>query len=256
MTGVSPKSFERLARTAAVALLALSLSACNLFTRLSEVGSPPDLRSVESPAPLANRKPVEMPMPPPLSAAHGANSLWRAGAQQFLKDQRAAKVGDIVTVNIEIEDKAEISNTTSRSRIASEDASASSILGYETRLDRLFPSAVNPASLIDLDSAGSHEGAGTVARDETIEMRVAALVTQVLPNGNLVIAGRQQVRVNFELRELQVAGIIRPEDIASANTIEFDQIAEARISYGGRGQISDMQQPRYGQQFFDILWPF
>ena len=132
----------------------------------------------------------------------------------------------------------------------------SAMLGYQSSLHQILPEAIDPTNLVDLDSSGSTEGAGQVNRDETIELRVAALVTQVLPNGNLVIAGHQEVRVNFELRDLKVAGIIRPEDITSANTIEFDQIAEARIAYGGRGQITDVQQPRYGQQVFDILWPF
>jgi flagellar L-ring protein precursor FlgH len=144
----------------------------------------------------------------------------------------------------------------SSSRTSAEGASASSILGYEASLAQILPQAIDPTNLIDLDSSGSTEGAGQVNRDESIELRVAALVTQVLPNGNLVIAGRQEVRVNFELRELKVVGIIRPEDITSANTIEFDQIAEARIAYGGRGQITDVQQPRYGQQVYDILGPF
>ncbi|HSG34236.1 MAG TPA: flagellar basal body L-ring protein FlgH, partial [Sphingomonadaceae bacterium] len=111
-------------------------------------------------------------------------------------------------------------------------------------------------SLIDLSSNSNSQGSGSVNRDEEIKLRVAALVTQVLPNGNLVIAGRQEVRVNYEVRDLQIAGLIRPEDITSTNTIKYDQIAEARIAYGGRGQISDVQQPRYGQQVFDIIWPF
>ena len=120
----------------------------------------------------------------------------------------------------------------------------------------IWPSAFNPTSLIDLDSTSNTNGTGSVNRDETINLRIAALVTQVLPNGNLVIAGRQEIRVNFEVRELQVAGLIRPEYITSTNTINYDQIAEARIVYGGRGPISDLQQPRYGQQSYDILWPF
>ena len=128
-------------------------------------------------------------------------------------------------------------------------SSASSFLGYETQLNRVFPNAVDPSSLVDLGSDSSSTGTGSVARTESIKLRVAALV-------NLVLAGRQEVRVNYEKRQLQVAGIIRPEDITAQNTIDYDQIAEARIAYGGQGQLSDLQQPRYGQQVFDILWPF
>ncbi len=246
----------RFLKPASALLIAVALGGCNILPRLMDVGRAPDLSEIKNPAPLAGKKAVMMPMPEPDQDSRQPNSLWRPGSQQFLKDQRAAKVGDIVTVNIEIQDKAQISNTTTRSRIAAEDSSMSAMLGFEANLHHILPDAIDPTNLIDLDSAGSTEGAGSVNRDETIELRVAALVTQVMPNGNLVIAGRQEVRVNYELRELKVAGIIRPEDIASTNTIEFDQIAEARISYGGRGQITDVQQPRYGQQVFDILWPF
>ena len=245
-----------LVRLSGLLLLVLGLDACTVLKRLTEIGQEPPLSRIENPAPLANRRPVELPMPRATTPTHQANSLWRAGSQHFLQDQRAAKEGDIVTINIEIQDRAQISNTTTRSRIATEDASANSILGYEASLSQLLPTAIDPTSLIDLDSSGSTEGNGTVDRGETIDMRVAALVTQVLPNGNMVVAGRQEVRVNFEVRELQVAGIIRPADISSTNTVEFDKIAEARISYGGRGQLTDVQQPRYGQQVFDILWPF
>jgi flagellar L-ring protein precursor FlgH len=243
-------------RLAGLLLVAVSLNACNALQRVAEIGRPPAMSAIQDPRGIVGRQPVQMPQPAPVAANHQPNSLWRPGSQHFLQDQRAAKVGDIVTVDIEIQDKAEISNSTNRSRTAAEDSSASSVLGYEASLTQLLPSALDPTSLIDLDSSGSTEGTGSIQRDETINLSVAALVIQVLPNGNLVIAGRQEVRVNFEMRELQVAGIIRPEDIASTNTIAFDQIAEARIAYGGRGTLSDLQQPRYGQQIFDILWPF
>jgi flagellar L-ring protein precursor FlgH len=241
---------------ALAALLAIALTACNALTRLSEVGEAPPLAPVENPARLHGSEPVTMPMPPPVVVERQPNSLWRPGSRAFLKDQRASQVGDILTVVIEIEDEASISNSTERSRSAGEDASASSILGYEASLGSLLPQAIDPTNLIDLDSTSNSEGAGSVNRDESINLRVAALVTQVMPNGNLVIAGRQEVRVNFEVRELQVVGLIRPADITSTNTVSYDQIAEARIAYGGRGQISDVQQPRYGQQIYDIIWPF
>ncbi len=249
-------SLARPLRLAGTLLIAASLSACNALQRIAEIGRPPPMSGIENPQRIIGRQPVQVPQPAPALVTHQANSLWRPGSQHFLQDQRAATVGDIVTINISIQDSAAISNTTNRSRTAAEDSSASSILGYEASLSQILPTAIDPTSLIDLDSSGSTQGVGSIQRDEAIDLSVAALVIQVLPNGNLVVAGRQEVRVNFEMRELQVAGIIRPEDIASTNTIQFDQIAEARIAYGGRGQISDLQQPRYGQQIFDILWPF
>jgi flagellar L-ring protein precursor FlgH len=245
------------ARNAALILLTgLTLSACNLMNRLAAVGEEPQMSAIQSPAPLAAPQAVSLPMPAPVPVERQPNSLWRPGSRAFLKDQRASNVGDILTVIIEISDNAAISNSTTRSRTNAENSSASAFLGYEASLAQLLPEAIDPTNLIDLDSDSSSAGAGGVNRNESINLRVAALVTQVLPNGNLVLAGRQEVRVNFEKRELQVAGIIRPEDITSTNTIGYDQIAEARIAYGGQGQLSDVQQPRYGQQVFDILWPF
>lgn len=243
-------------RAGMIAALGLALSACNMMNRLASVGEEPKLSTIDSPAPLAAPQAVSLPMPAPLPVERQPNSLWRPGSRAFLKDQRASNVGDILTVIIEISDNAAISNTTTRGRTNSEDSSASAFLGYETQLSRLLPDAVDPTNLVDLDSDSSSSGTGGVNRNESINLRIAALVTQVLPNGNLVLAGRQEVRVNYEKRELQVAGIIRPEDITSTNTIDYDQIAEARIAYGGQGQISDVQQPRYGQQVFDIIWPF
>ncbi len=240
-----------------LALLAVTvLSGCNLFTRLSEVGSEPELTTIQNPATLHGNQPVQMPMPAPVPAVQHPNSLWRPGSRAFFKDQRAGQVGDILTVNIEIDDSATLNNTTTRARDAGESASLSAFLGYETLLRDFFPDAIDPSNLVNLDSDSNSNGAGSVQRDEDIEFDIAAVVTQVLPNGNLVIAGRQEIRVNYEIRQLQVAGIVRPEDVLSNNTIPFEKIAEARIAYGGRGQLSDLQQPRYGQQVFDILWPF
>ena len=247
---------KRPARLLAVAVLALSLGACNALTRLSEVGSAPAFTTIDNPSVLHGNQPVQMPMPAPVAVAHHPNSLWRPGARHFLKDQRAGETGDLVTVVIAIADNAVVNNTTTRTRGASEDASLNNFLGYEQALNQIFPEEINNVTLVDADSTSSSTGAGNVNRGETINLQVAAVVTQVLPNGNLVIAGRQEVRVNHELRQLQVAGIIRPEDITSTNTISFEQIAEARIAYGGRGTISDVQQPRYGQQIYDIFWPF
>ncbi len=250
------RSLKCAARWTAVAAIGVALSGCNALTRLSQVGEEPPLTTIQNPQTMLENKPVQVPLPPPVELNQEANSLWRPGSRAFLKDQRASQVGDIVTVDIEIADSAEISNTTSRARSGDEDADLPAFLGFESQLSDFLPDAVNPDNLIQFGSDSNSQGSGSVERDESIDLSVAAIVTQTLPNGNLVIAGRQEVRVNYEVRDLQVMGIIRPEDITSDNTIQFDQIAEARISYGGRGQITDLQQPRYGQQVFDILWPW
>ncbi len=243
-------------RIAALSSLAMALTACNAADRLKNIGKVPDLTPIENPANRAEAQTVSLPMPQAENISYQPNSLWRAGARGFFKDQRASALGDILTVTIEITDKAEIENTTERSRANSEDAGLDNLFGYAANLDRLFPDEVDNANLVGADSTSSSRGAGSVDREETVNLTVAAIVTQILPNGNMVIQGKQEVRVNFEVRELLVAGVIRPEDISNQNTINHTQIAEARISYGGRGQITDVQQPRYGQQVFDIIMPF
>ena len=232
------------------------VTGCNSLTRISEVGKTPSMTTIQNPTKAPGYRPVSLPMPTPQSSVRRPASLWRAGARAFFKDQRAARVGDILTVNIAIKDKAQLSNSSTRNRVNKEDSAATRFLGYEAALSRVLPEAIQPGNLIDLDSATSNSGKGTVDRGETIDLKVAAVITQLLPNGNLVIQGRQEVRVNYEVRELQVAGVIRPEDISSSNTIPYDKIAEARIAYGGRGHISDFQQPRWGQQVIDVLMPF
>ena len=234
----------------------LALGGCNALTRLSEVGEPPALTAIQDPRAAPDYQPVSLPQPAARPIESNPNSLWRTGARAFFKDQRAGEVGDILTVDIALDDSAEINNSTSRSRDAAEDASLSAFLGFESNLDNVFPSAIDPDNLVEADSDSAFTGEGTIERDEAINVKIAAVITQVLPNGNLVIHGRQETRINFESRELQIAGVIRPEDISSANTIPYEKVAEARLAYGGRGQITDFQQPRYGQQIFDIIFPF
>jgi flagellar L-ring protein precursor FlgH len=226
------------------------------MTRLSEVGATPRMTQIQNPTLDPNYRPVSLPMPQPVLEAREPNSLWRTGSRAFFKDQRASRVGDLVTVNITIDDKATMDNRSTRNRDNTENSALSSFFGWETQLGRIFPEAVNPASLIDLSAQTSNDGRGVIDRKEQINLKVAAVITQILPNGNMVVHGRQEVRVNYEVRELQIAGIIRPEDISSLNAISYEKIAEARIAYGGRGQISDFQQPRYGQQILDIIMPF
>jgi flagellar L-ring protein FlgH len=245
----------RAPRLASIGLAMLALAGCSAVDRLRNVGETPKISDIQNPTAHPGYKQVSMPMPPPQTAERQPASLWAAGARGFFKDQRAGKVGDILTVLVTIDDKAEFENTTTRSRSNSDNLGLNSLFGLQNNINRALPGSSN-STLVDMTSELSNEGKGTIDRSEAINLKVAATVTQMLPNGNMVIIGRQEVRVNYEVRELQVAGVIRPEDITNLNTIAYEKVAEARISYGGRGHITDVQQPRYGSQVLDILLPF
>jgi flagellar L-ring protein precursor FlgH len=240
-------------RTLAICALALLLPGCE---RLSELGRPPALAAIEDPTRDPNWRQVSMPMPVAAAPDPAANSLWRPGSRTFLRDQRAAQPGDLVTVLVSIQDQAQLQNRTEREREGSDTLGIPRLLGLETSLTRLLPNSIDPSRLVQTSGAQNSAGSGQIRRNETVTLRVAATVAQVLPNGNLVVTGRQQVRVNSELRDLTVSGVIRPQDIGSDNTVRHDRLAEARIAYGGRGTISDVQRPRVGQELLDIVLPF
>ncbi len=233
----------------------LSLVACG---RGDHFGKPPSFteqRTMENPEHLAMLDPG-LPMVAEPRRAVDQASLWKSNRLSLLGDRRAIRRGDIMTVVIEIDDKAEISNKTSRTRNGSEDMSVPGLLGIPQRINGDLPDGASMDEAVSISSSSKSSGDGSVRRNEKLELRVAATVTDVLPNGVLAISARQEVRVNYELRELLVSGFVRPEDISRQNEITYDKIASARVSYGGRGQISDMQQPRYGQQVADMLLPF
>ena len=232
---------------------ALALSGCGALSRLSEVGRPPAMSPSSDPTRDPSWRPLSMPMPRLELAPTQVNSLWRSGSRAFFKDQRAAQVGDVLTVLVNIADTAALANATGATRAGTESAGIPNLLGLE---NKAAVAGINAKSLINTNSTNTNTGTGTIVRNETVTLRLAGVVTQVLPNGNLVVAARQEVRVNSELRELQVSGVVRPQDIASDNTVVHDRMAEARIAYGGRGTLTDLQQPRYGQQIMDILLPF
>jgi flagellar L-ring protein precursor FlgH len=253
---IIPLSSRMLRTTALVTLLATSVAGCNTLTRLSQVGEEPTITPVQNPTARPDYKPVSMPMPAPKIAERNPNSLWRAGARAFFKDLRAKQVGDIVTVQMSLDDNAKLDNKTERDRVDSEAANVTNLLGFEGELTRYLPDGVSPANIANFGNTHGTSGDGTIERSEEISLTFAAVVTQVLPNGNLVIMGRQELRVNAELRELMVTGVVRPSDIDSDNKISHEKIAEMRVAYGGRGTLSELQQPRWGMQLWDILFPF
>lgn len=253
MTKTPRKTFA----TATCLTALLMLTACgNIAEHLNRIGQAPPMASIENPYSQPGYKPVALPMPPQEALNTGSNSLWQPGRQTFFKDQRAHKIGDILTIMIAINDTANLNNKTERTRDGTENGGIPNLFGVETHLDKILPEAIDPTNLIGMTSSSTSNGEGKVQRTETINLKLAAMVMQVLPNGNFVIQGRQQVRVNFELRDLQLQGVIRPEDILNNNSISYEKIAEARITYGGKGNITDMQQARYGQQLIETLFPF
>jgi flagellar L-ring protein precursor FlgH len=240
-------------KIAAIVLISSMSGGCAYLDRLAHVGQEPKLSAVDNPTAQRGYKPVTMPMPEPIPASYNPNSLWRNGSRAFFKDQRAHQVGDILTIKVNFTDSAVVANETQRSRDNKEDSGISNLFGASKVPLTKTPV---PGRLLTADSTSSSDGKGSVNRSEALKTNVAAVVTQILPNGNLVIEGKQEIRVNYEMRELKVAGIVRPEDIENDNTLDSAKIAQARIAYGGRGQLTDVQQPRWGQQISDVILPF
>lgn len=253
MTGTFPR---RALHAAAMMMLVAGSGGCSMATRLSEVGDYPEMSKISNSQAQPGYRPVNLPMPSPQPITDNPNSLWRAGARAFFKDIRAKDVGDTLTVRLKLDDSAKMQNITKRKRDDKEALGIDSIFGYETKLGKFFPKNVDNADLFAFGSKSNTDGDGNIGRSEKLELTFAAMVTQVLPNGSLAILGRQEVRVNYELRELMLLGVVRPQDIEADNSVSHERIAEMRVAYGGRGTLSDLQQPRWGTQIMDILLPF
>ena len=236
---------------AAVALLLPTLAAraathdALLGPKLTPMNYPP-LVMAEQPVVYAHEAPTHP----------ASNSLWRNGARAFFSDQRAGKIGDILTVLITIDDNASVTNDTTRERKTANSMGVAHFLGLESSLGKILPKAFDPANAIQTNADSQLTGTGQIQRQDKINLTIAAVVTKVLPNGNLVIQGRQQVKTNNDLRELTVAGVVRPEDISSSNTINHTQIAEARIAYGGRGDLTRTNSAPWGQALVETFSPF
>ena len=235
-----------------VVLVPCCIGGCGSLSRLSEIGRPPGMTPITDPTLASDFRPVTMPtpalQPPPADVA----SLWRPGSRAFFKDQRAAQVGDLLTVLVNITDNADFENNSTTNRTGNETMGIPNLFGLK---QQLVQSALGATSL-STNSTNGNVATGKIKRNESVVLRVAGTITQVLANGNFVVNARQEVRVNSELRVLNVSGVVRPQDIAGDNTVTHDRMAEARISYGGRGQMTDLQTPRYGQQLMDVLLPF
>lgn len=239
-----------------VILMGLSALGCRRVRNMQEsLEGPPPLTPTQNPQHFY--APVTTPVPHHKTGVYGDNSLWRVGARTFFKDQRASQEGDILTVLMNTDDRADLQNNSRLGQTSKFHAPLPNILGYEKSLKKVLPSALDPKNALNISRDSKHDmNTGSIRRQEKIRLRIAAMVMQVLPHGVLSIKGRQEVRVNGELRLLEVTGFVRPEDISAANTIDGERIAEARVIYGGRGSMTNRQDPPIMQEFLHNVWPF
>ena len=238
-----------------VAVASMLTGCAALSDRIRQLGEPPALSPVDNPTAKPGYKPVQMPMPTPQPVVYNPNSLWRSGSRAFFNDQRAHIVGDILTVKVNFNDTAVFQDQTQLTPDHHR-RHRNYQLHRRQHARRFAAKAVLPGSVLTASGNSQMNGQGTINRQDQLVTNVAAVVTQVLPNGNMVIEGKQEVRLNAEIRELIVAGVVRPEDIQSDNAIDLSKIAEARLAYGGRGTLTNIQQERWGQQAVDIILPF
>jgi flagellar L-ring protein precursor FlgH len=241
-------------RTAMVLASLLVLTGCGVD--LSQINKEPTLTPVGS-----GLNPPTVPIeadPVPRPVYRRGNSLWQDSSADLFRDPRASRVGDVVTVKISIKDRAALDNNNERSRESEGELDAGFTYDINTSANGRQGLLANGSGSFNpkVESTTSTKSEGQITRSERIDLLVAAVVTDVLPNGYLMIAGTQEVRVNHEMRELGVAGVVRPRDIATDNSISYDKVAEARISYGGRGRITEVQQPGWGQQLIDLITPY
>ena len=250
---------KRLIRSSLICSSLIALAGCSsMMDKLDHINKPAPMTEIENPQTKAAYKPMSWPMPenPPPPKQY-ANSLWQPGARAFFRDGRAARVGDILKVNIKINDKLQFNNQTEAKRTTADSASVPALEGATNKIIHFLPGLTpNPADLLSVNGNLDTKGTGTVSRQDVLTTQVAAIVTQMLPNGNMVIDGTQEITMNQDVREVGIKGVVRPQDINSDNTIDSTQVAEARITYTGRGQMNSVQQPRWGGQVIDAVSPF
>lgn len=237
-----------------IVIMSLVVNACSGVKELKTAITGANLSETDN-LKDSEHQPIKTPLPTPITEQPNQNSLWQPGARSFFKDQRASQPGDILTVSIDINDSASMNNTSSKSRTSQNNSVISKLAGAETGLKKYFP-GISPPTIFDTKSSPSHSGSGTINRSEKVNLEVAAMVVELLSNGNLFIKGEQEVLVNSELRKLYVSGIISRADIEPGNIVSSRRISQARIYYGGEGEVNDVQQDKWGNKVIEAIMPF
>lgn len=234
-----------------------NLPGCMILEDLSNIGDPPEISEIQDPTLIKDYKPVSMPMPvSPTASSSSVNSLWQNGSRAFFKDQRASRVGDVVTVDIKFDQKAKIDSKFKTNRTNTQNYAIPNMFGYDKYYKKVFPSTIDPNKLETINSSTSVDSEGKREATDSLDIKIAATIIQILPNGNMVLQGRREVRISGEVRTLELKGIIRREDITAGNRIRYSKIAEARISDVTKGEISDLNETPWGQQLLNKILPF
>jgi len=237
----------------ALCTLMFILSGCGLFSGIKNATMDPQLSQIKN-VKKEDEK-IATPLPKPQEPRINNNSLWQPGAKAFLRDQRASEPGDILTVKVVVNDSAAMNNSTSHDRKSSLKTNLTKLAGSETGLGKYIP-GITPTSVLDTLSNPTHAGKGSIKRDESVSLEVAAMVVEILPNGNMYIKGEQEFIVNHERRDVHVSGIIKAADIEPGNIVYSNRIAQARIFYGGEGHIDGAQRQKWGSSLVEAITPF
>ncbi len=235
------------------------LTSCSYtLNRLKNVGRPPEFAQIKVPQVDSDQGSENLVTQDHKDSIRKTNSLWKPGSSTtFFRDNRSWKVGDILKVSVKIQDNATLNNKTTNDKKDNSKTLLGTFFGKEKVIRNVLSSSKNSTGdLANFGSNSGFQGAGGISRKEDINIEIAAIVSQILPNGNMIIRGHQEIRVNFELREISIAGIVRPRDIDANNSVSSDKVAEARISYGGRGINTDVQKPGVANEVVNIVSPF
>lgn len=240
----------------ALMILPLFLSGCNLAEKLATVGQTPELSQIQDPTLQPGYQPISMPMPEARASERRVNSLWENGSRAFFKDQRARSVGDIVTIEVDFNDQQSMEMTPNISQNSKLNSSFGAVFGLEKQIARLLPKNMDLPNVLNMSNAPNMSGSGKYDVSDKLKFKISSVITQILPNGNMVIEGRREMRLNNEVREIVLRGVIRREDVSAGNTVKGEKVAEARLSVGGRGDLSDVNSAPWFHQLVNKVSPF
>lgn len=250
-------TYKNYTNLAVMVCLGSAFQGCSTYGELGEIGAGPNLSQIENPTLLPNYQPVSMPMPHPKPHVHKINSLWEDGAKAFFKDQRAHRVGDILTVDVQFQsEKVEMTSKPDYKKINNSTANLSKLFGLESKLQSALPVGADITNLVNGASKVTVKNEGTYKREDTFKFKIAAVVSEILPNGNLVISGHQEVRYGEEVRIIHLTGIVRREDVTSANRIDAKYIQNLRILHDSNGEFKDLTTLPWGMKAINKLSPF